>query len=141
MKLLLVHVLLGMLGVERSIRALARDDWETSKQTPKPPYTPDIEEHVRTRVRSLRKKLLLAGFSMGSAAAAAVLARRGLALGRLSTGELGALSAFFAAWAGLARLGWATQSYRGDTSVERADGYIFHVLCWWALHLAVAGNI
>jgi hypothetical protein len=140
MRWLLGHVLFAMLGSDKAIEALARDDWNTTKQNPKPTFDPSCE-YVRLRVKLLRNRLLIAGGSMASAVAVALFARHQVALLQLSAGTLGALSAFFAAWAGLARIGWGGQSWSGNTSVERADSYVFHGLCWLALHLGVAGNL
>jgi len=39
-------------------------------------------------------------------------------------------SLFLFASATLGRLGWAGQSWKGDTCVERLDQRIFHVLYW-----------
>jgi len=39
-------------------------------------------------------------------------------------------SLFLFASATLGRLGWVAQSWKGDTSVERLDHRIFHVLYW-----------
>lgn len=43
---------------------------------------------------------------------------------------LGLFSIFSFAWATLGRLGWAGQSWRGDTIIERLDDLIFWILYW-----------
>lgn len=141
MKLLLAHVLLGMLGRDHSIHLLAQDDWKTTKQIPKPAFGPDFAENARFRVRVLRKNLLWPLASMFSAAVVAWIAKTQFALFHLTGPQLNSSSAFLAAWAGLARLGWQGQSNSGKTSVERADAYIFHALVWLALNMGIAGNI
>jgi hypothetical protein len=76
---------------------------------------------------------------MGSAVAVAwAVWVHGFALVRFSGGQLGTMSAFLFAWAGLGRLGYAGQSFDGDTSVERGDNAIFHTLCWFGIYLAAA---
>ena len=44
----------------------------------------------------------------------------------------GVASVFCFAWATLARIGWAGQSWKGDTVVERLDELIFKLLYWLA---------
>lgn len=132
MRLLLVYVVLAMAGVQRAADALDEDDRK------RPP--PAVPQTTVQRARLLGKKFIVFGASMGSAIAVALVARH-LPLLSLPATWLQCASAFFAAWAGLARLGWSGQTYKGVTAVERADALIFHVLCWLALNLAVAGNL
>lgn len=47
-------------------------------------------------------------------------------------------SLFLFASATLGRLGWAGQSIKGDTSVERLDQAIFQTLYWLAMLLGTA---
>lgn len=141
MKLLLVHVALAACGRQRSIDALARDDWETSTQVPKPPFGQHYVQLAEKRAKLFRKKLLWPLATMFSAAAVAWFAKNYFALFHFSGAQLNSASAFLAAWAGLARLGWEGQSNNGKTAVERADGYVFHALAWLALNLGVAGNL
>jgi len=45
------------------------------------------------------------------------------------------------AWATLGRLGWAGQTWKGDSSVEQLDIAIFHILYWLGMYLATAAAI
>jgi len=51
-------------------------------------------------------------------------------------GTLAIASVSVFAWATLARLGWAGQSYSGDTAVERIDDTWFRTLYWIGMLLA-----
>lgn len=132
MRLLLVYVVLAMAGVQRAADALDEDDRKRS--------SPPVPQNTVQRARLLGKKFLIFGASMGSAIVVALIARQ-VPLIAVPATWLQCASAFFAAWAGLARLGWSGQTYKGVTAVERADALVFHVLCWLALNLAVAGNL
>jgi hypothetical protein len=123
---------LALVGSKAAAEALDRfDRAEPGRPSPNGSYD---------RARLLRRKFGLSALSMMSAGAAALLAYR-LQWIVVPAVWLQCLSAFFAAWAGLARLGWLGQSNDGDTAIERADAFIFHALCWLALYLAVAGNL
>jgi hypothetical protein len=89
--------------------------------------------NVDERLRLLRGNLVRSFVLMVSAVVVAVaLARVIVAIGPAARAWLGGGSVFCFAWATLARIGWAGQSHRGDTVVERLDERIFKLLYWVA---------
>lgn len=141
--LVVLRVLLSMAGHRSSIAWLHELQLrESTKREALGGASVQSEEEARgwvpQRVNLLRTRLVVAFLSMSSAVAAAFVVGRGLAVVRFSSAELGAASAFVFAWAGLARLGWAGASFKGDTPVERADSAIFQVMCWFGMYLAAA---
>lgn len=95
----------------------------------------DVREIVRVRLGLLRTRLIASFFSMGTAVAFAILNNRfGIGVAT-SDSVLIPASVFIFAWATLGRLGWAGQSIRGNTTVERLDQIIFHILFWIGMYL------
>jgi hypothetical protein len=91
-----------------------------------------VRVRVSDRLRLLRVRLTVGFLFIGSAAVLALFVnpRSNISLGHPSASVLAVVSIFCFAWATLGRLGWAGQSYKGDTSVERLDQAIFWVLYW-----------
>lgn len=95
----------------------------------------DVRVTVVQRLRMLRARLAKSFFSMASAVAAGI-ATQHLSIGLpMPAPVLVVGSVFCFAWATLGRLGWASQSFRGDTSVERLDQSVFHILYWIGMYL------
>ena len=100
---------------------------------------PEIQERRRReyaatlakRLYLLRRNLFRSFFILASAVAVSLLfSYLAPAVSALGRAWLGVSSLFCFAWSTLARLGWAGQSYRGDTVVERLDERIFMFLYW-----------
>jgi hypothetical protein len=95
-----------------------------------------LEQLDATRQNTIKRLALLRGVilkslaSMASAVVVGVAFREFYGGPMLSRGVFAVGSLFLFASATLGRLGWAGQSYKGDTSVERLDQRIFHVLYW-----------
>jgi hypothetical protein len=87
-------------------------------------------ELTLTRLELLRGVLVKSFALMASAVIVGVAFRQLYGGPMLSRGVFAVGSLFLFASATLGRLGWAGQSYTGDTSVERLDQRIFHVLYW-----------
>lgn len=90
------------------------------------------------RLRRLRRALLGSVASMLSATFVAWAFRATAIAPMLPRPVLAVGSILCFAVATLGRLGWGSQSFKGDTSVERLDQRLFHVLfwigmCWGAL--------
>lgn len=93
------------------------------------------------RATLLRRILALSFFSMGSAVAAGS-ASWYLKLGIPTPGPvLAVASAFCFAWATLGRLGWAGQSWKGDTAIEQVDQTVFHILYWLGMYFATVAGL
>jgi len=82
------------------------------------------------RLLSLRGVIFKSFLSMASALAVAWAFRVFYGGPMLPRGVFALGSVFCFAWATLARLGWRGQTWLGDTSVERLDQRILHVLYW-----------
>jgi hypothetical protein len=90
-------------------------------------YAPTID----LRIDLLRRNLLRSFFILASAVVISLLFSHVLsAVSPCGRVWLGVSSLFCFAWATLARLGWAGQSWKGDTVVERLDERIFKTLYW-----------
>jgi len=87
-------------------------------------------ESTVTRLKLLRGVLIKSFASMASAVIVGVVFREFYGGPMLPRPVFAVGSLFLFASATLGRLGWAGQSYKGDTSVERLDQRIFHVLYW-----------
>lgn len=94
----------------------------------------DTRAQVSRRLRLLRSVLIKSFMSMASAIALALLVKC-LNFG-VPVPLVVVASAFCFAWATLGRLGWASQSWKGESSVERLDQVLFHVLYWLGMFLA-----
>jgi hypothetical protein len=123
-----------------SLEALADADHELelsrNEQLARTP--PDTQQEHRDRALSnISKRLQILRRNLGQSfliMASAVVV--GLAF-RLAAGAhlpsprfTGAGSLFLFAWATLGRLGWAGQSYKGNSIIERLDERLFRVLYW-----------
>jgi hypothetical protein len=139
MSLALLDTMAALVGFERSMQRLADSDKSRFGGEEDPPG--QYLTNVRQRISTLRRKLALPFVELLSAIAAAWVVAQGFALFRFTSGQLGAMSAFVFAWAGLGRLGYSGQSFDGDTSVERGDDAIFHVLCWFGMYMAAAAML
>jgi hypothetical protein len=85
------------------------------------------------RLRSLRGVHLKSSLGMASAVGAAALCQSAQ-IGLESSPRTLAISSLFSfAWATLGRLGWET--YKGTSSVERLDSWIFRALYWLGMYL------
>jgi hypothetical protein len=82
------------------------------------------------RLERLRGVLIKSFASMASAVVVGVAFRTLYSGPMLSRSVFAVGSLFLFASATLGRLGWAGQSWKGDTWVERLDQRIFHVLYW-----------
>jgi len=141
MALNLFYVIAAVFGSGAAERRLAESDF-----TPDPNATATLEasnrqlmlDNVHKRIVILRRKLAMPLLSMSSAVLMAWIVGKHFALWRFTGGQLGGMSAFVFAWAGLGRLGYSGQSWDGDTSIERGDDSIFHSLCWLGMYLAAA---
>jgi hypothetical protein len=88
---------------------------------------------IEKRIQLLRRNLALSFVQMGSAAiVAAIFSNLLFSPSPVIRAWLGAASVFCFGWATLARIGWAGQSWRGDTVIERLDERIFKLLYWVA---------
>ncbi|MCI0353789.1 MAG: hypothetical protein L0099_01940, partial [Acidobacteria bacterium] len=82
------------------------------------------------RLRRLHSVLITSFASMASAVLVGVAFRAFYSGPMLSRSVFAVGSLLLFASATLGRLGWAGQSWEGDTSVERLDQWILHVLYW-----------
>ena len=82
------------------------------------------------RLFLLRRRILSSLMLMASAAAVGLLFRGFYSGPMLPRTVFAGGSLLLFAWATLGRLGWAGQSVKGDTSVERLDQRVFQVLYW-----------
>jgi hypothetical protein len=102
------------------------------------------ENLVASRARVIERMLRFRGvlfksfMSMVSAVGLAFVVKTTGYFIPTSAGILSVVSVFFFAWATLGRLGWSGQSYKGDTSVELLDQYLFHFLYWLGMYFAAA---
>ena len=144
---LMGRALIALLAPESLSEPLAQADHAVSisRNEPLRQSPPDKQlEHLQSlrgatakRLKLLRRRLVTSAVSMASAAAAAVISRS-LPLPRPPGSALAVGSLFCFATATLGRLGWAGQSIRGETSPERLDQLIFHVLYWLGMYLGTA---
>jgi len=111
---------------------------ELSRNTPLQQSAPEKqEEHLAvareatvTRLVLLRRVILTSFTLMASATVVGLLFRRFYSGPMLPRPVFAVGSLFLFAWATLGRLGWAGQTIKGDTSVERLDQRVFQVLYW-----------
>ncbi|MBI4199497.1 MAG: hypothetical protein HY535_03375 [Chloroflexi bacterium] len=87
---------------------------------------------VADHLRFLRARVLKAMIFVASAVVGALVVARLLPSAPIPalTVSLAAASVFLFAWATLGRLGWAGQSFKGDTIVERLDQVLFWSSYW-----------
>ena len=134
-------------GHESSQVSLAETDCENSLKTNEhlreqgPERKEEHRRHAimltKDRLKLLRSKLAISFLSMASACCTAVITSEiGLGI-PTSVSVLAISSTFCFAWATLGRLGWAGQSFSGNTSVEILDRKLFHILYWVGMYLAV----
>lgn len=95
----------------------------------------DIRERTIRRAEVLRRKLFNSFIWVFSACCLAILfiilSSKVQICGLLTLKNLfGLFSIISFAWATLGRLGWAGQSWSGDTVIERLDDLIFWTLYW-----------
>ena len=92
----------------------------------------DARRAVLNRLRLLRGRVLKALLFIGSAVLAAIVFEWLLLPSRpaVLTVLLAIASLYLFAWATLGRLGWAGQSGKGDTVVERLDQVLFWTSYW-----------
>jgi hypothetical protein len=101
----------------------------------------DAGANIQRRLRMLRRVLLSSFISMTSAVATAYFSVR-VGFGVPVSGSLLAVASVFCfAWSTLGRLGWAGQSWKGTSSVERLDQVIFHALYWLGMYFAAASAL
>jgi len=130
----------ALFGPRKLSEPLARADHELelARNAPlrsSPPERQDdhfisSREVVAARLALLRKRLALSFVAMASAALIGYFLRSILTvpLPSRTLFAIGSLLAF--ATATLGRLGWEGQSIKGNSSVERIDQRIFHLLYW-----------
>ena len=149
-----VHFLQGILAVlgnQKSTQAISDVDFErelmrnsqlrTSSPEQQQTSRRDALTTLIRRATLLRRILALSFFSMGSAVAAGS-ASWYLKLGIPTPGPvLAVASAFCFAWATLGRLGWAGQSWKGDTAIEQVDQTVFHILYWLGMYFATVAAL
>jgi hypothetical protein len=138
--LLLVDVALAAAGSAAALERLAAEDVVQVDKVSRSDsaFASHVDRNkklVIDRLRGLLRRLALALVSMASAVGVALISDQ-VALVRLSGAHLGTASAFIFAWAGLSRLSWQQGSYKGDTTIERADTAIFNTLCWLGMYFA-----
>ena len=132
--------LLALLAPRRFSEPLAQADHAASLSRNVPVRQPPPDEQLQhldatrqatvARLVLLRRVLLQSFASMASATVVA-LAFRAFYTGPMLPRVLFAVGSLFCfASATLGRLGWGGQSWKGDTSAERLDQRIFHVLYW-----------
>ena len=144
----LLHGLLALWAPHRFAEPLAQADHqaELTRNAPLRESSPESQlEHLHAarqavpqRLRMLRRALLGSAASMATAVAVAWVFRNTSVAPMLPRPTLAVGSVFCFAVATLGRLGWGVQSIMGDTSVERLDQRLFHILywigmCWGAL--------
>ncbi len=132
--------LLALLAPRRFSEPLAQADHvvSLSRNVPLQESSHDKQlEHLNLTRRStidrlalLRGVLLKSFASMASAIVVGLAFRAFYAGPMLPRGVFAVGSLFCFASATLGRLGWAGQTIKGDTTVERLDQRIFHVLYW-----------
>ena len=125
--------LLALLAPRRFAEPLARADHTAALQSPDPERPIDLDvvrETTLDHLHRVRRALLGSALSMGSAVLVAVLFRTTDIAPMLPRPVLAVGSIVCFAVATLARLGWRGPAPRGDTSVERFDQRLFHVLYW-----------
>lgn len=135
-----VQGLLALLAPRRFAESLAQADHEQELASNEPLRTssPDRQlEHLNTRreaalgqLRRLRRAWLGSLLSMSSAVLVAWLFRASDIAPMLPRPVLAVGSVFCFAVATLGRLGWGGQTSSVDTSVERLDQRVFHILYW-----------
>jgi hypothetical protein len=134
----------ALLGSDASLdRALVVDfERELRRNKPMAAASPDKQVEHRSALRAtlvgrlaiLRTTLITSFASMASAVLVGLLVAPQLDVAL--TRSLSILSVFCFAWATLGRLGWKGRSYSGDTSIEKLDRLILHVLYWFGMFLA-----
>lgn len=87
------------------------------------------EDATVDRLRLLRRRSITSLGLVGSAFVAALGFGATTDLG-INSMTLGAVSGLIFAWATLGRLGWAGQTIKGDTTVERLDSLLFRTMYW-----------
>ena len=132
--------LIALLWPTRFSESLAQADHtlELSRNVGLRQSSPEIQEDALNstrkvtiqRLRRLRSVLVTSFTSMASAVVVGVAFRELYSGPMLSRSVFAVGSLFLFASATLGRLGWLGQSWKGDTSVERLDQRIFHVLYW-----------
>jgi hypothetical protein len=142
-----LDAILVVLAPTAAARRLAAADFEVTKQR-----QPDISELPATslaehkannetvcieRVRLLRsvhgQTLLLVGSAVAFATVSSMLAGSPAKQTKVCL-AVASVSCF--SWATLARLGWRSQSIKGDTAIERVDDVWFRMLYWLGTFLA-----
>ena len=95
----------------------------------------DSLKSVNNRVSVLRRHLVISALWLASAVYAAIKTET-MFNGYADSPYLGIWSALAFAVATLGRLGWASQSWSADTTVERLDRGIFWFLYWLGMFMA-----
>jgi hypothetical protein len=92
----------------------------------------EMVDKVHKRLGLLRRRVLKAAACVASAVLIGMVANwlSLLTCLRAPKSVSTVFSLFFFAWATLGRLGWAGQSYKGDTVVERFDQVLFWGSYW-----------
>ena len=129
--------LLALFAPRRFAEPLARADYTAGLEAADPerqvPSLDAVRETTIGHLHRLRRALLGSAVSMGSAVLVAILFRTTDIAPMLPRPVLAIGSIVCFAVATLARLGWRGPVPRGDTSVERFDQRLFHVLYWIGL--------
>jgi hypothetical protein len=147
--------MLGLVGVVAPsvvVETLTERDWQASLRQNQQlrESTEEVQSRHRAELRVttakrlglLRQTLLSSLILLLSALIAAVLwsaAVRSLGLGfwRSAGRDLSVASIASFVWGSLGRMGWRGQTWKGDTSVERADDLFFRLLYWAGTFLGV----
>ena len=118
------------LSRNKELRGARTDDQEALQR---------MAHSVHERLRLLRRRMLQGAICVVSAVVVALAVSGFVSPTCLrSPAKLFTLiSVFLFAWATLGRLGWAGQSYKGDTLVERLDQTLFWSSYWLATFFAV----
>jgi len=143
----IIDAVMAVTAPRRALKGLAAADFDVSTQRiPEiSALEPAIIERKRLESESLTRWRLQSLRVIHAVSVAFVLSAVGVGafvgwvFGPLGTttksvSTLGSVCVF--AWAALARLGWAEQSIKGDTSVERIDEVLFRLLVWVGTLLA-----
>lgn len=135
----LVWVVTGVFAPERLSRRLADADMQaelqrnaalrSSSDAQREEAFGNLHAATRVRLQLMRRRLLVSWGSMGSAVLSAYVARH-LLLSGVPVPALGVASILVLSAATLGRIGWAGQSISGETTVERGDQALFHLLYW-----------
>lgn len=135
----LAMIVMGVFAPERFSRRLAEADMRAELQrnaalrvgsdAQREEALGSLHAATGVRLRLMRRRLLVSWGSMGSAVLSAYVARHQLLSG-VPVPALGAASILVLSAATLGRIGWAGQSIGGETTVERGDQALFHLLYW-----------